>query len=109
MHDLLAHRSHAVNTGHTEMIRAVFCDEFEIGVDQNVLTTISCGDIGQWVSDLRFTGLFLPGEIEAIERQWNTDPAGLVAALMGGVDEVGRRRSAYQAPQVDVVDRRFVG
>ena len=108
MHDVVT--SHAVNIGHTDLISAVFCDEFEIGVDHDALELIGAGDIARWISDLRSTSLFLPGEIAAIECRWATDPAGLVAALLGEVDEVAQRRTAHLvAPADDVVVHAAVG
>ncbi|MGB3772755.1 MAG: hypothetical protein WBF79_08810 [Rhodococcus sp. (in: high G+C Gram-positive bacteria)] len=101
MYDFSPSRDHTVNTGHTDMIRALFCDEFEIGVDHEALARIGTGDVDSWVTDLRFTGLFLPGEIDAIENQWITDPASLVAVLTGGMDEVSQRRAAHLVPVGD--------
>lgn len=88
---------HAVNAGHREMIRAVFCDEFSIsGVDHETLNEIGNGGIDRWVSDLQFTGMFLPSEVEAIARVWSENPASLISALVGTADEMARRRSAQR-------------
>ncbi len=106
MYELLENRRPAVNPGHTDLVRAVFCDEFEAGVDNAALDSIDHGDIDRWVTDLRYTGLLLPDEVAAIERQWLTDPAGLVSALVGGLDEVTARRAAHHDARVSFTRRR---
>lgn len=102
MYDLLESRAHSVNDGHTDMIRAVFCDEFDLGVDHDVVAEITRGDVDDWVNDLRATGLFLPGEVRAVQQLWRRDPSTLLAVLLQGIDEVSQRRVANLLPRTDV-------
>ena len=85
----------------------------ELRQAEEELAALSTGEVrgAVVVGTLPFsTGLFLPGEIAAIECRWALDPAGLVAALVGEVDEVAQRRTAHLvALNDDVVVHAAVG
>lgn len=75
-----------------EMMRAFFCEEFEIDRSAaNQLPEPTPTAVAEWVDALTMSGLFAPSELNAMSDAWFTEPHAVVA-LLSGVDEVTARR-----------------
>jgi hypothetical protein len=89
----------ALTSGHLDMLRALFCDEFDLdGIDASTFAAIHAGEVAEWVQEVGSTGLFSRSELTVIEETWTADPSSLVSVLLDTVDEIGAKRHELAAP-----------
>ncbi|SDE23438.1 hypothetical protein [Rhodococcus tukisamuensis] len=76
-----------------DLVNAVLSYEFDGGeVDVHAIDRVRDGENAEWMNALSESGMFSDEALVSILAAWQRDPELLVDALLGGADEVSRRR-----------------
>jgi hypothetical protein len=76
-----------------DLVNAVLSYEFDGGeVDVHAIDRVRDGEYGEWMNALSESGMFSDEALASIVTAWRHDPELLVDALLGGADEISRRR-----------------
>ncbi|MDQ1179356.1 MULTISPECIES: hypothetical protein [unclassified Rhodococcus (in: high G+C Gram-positive bacteria)] len=76
-----------------ECAAALFSYDFVSGgVDYDTLESLHRGEVTEWTSALRRSGLFTDAEMDALAAQWSERPGLLLDALLRDADEMTVRR-----------------
>ncbi|MFC9790180.1 hypothetical protein [Rhodococcus sp. NPDC127528] len=76
-----------------DLVNAVLSYEYDGGeVDVHAIDRVRRGETDEWMIALSDSGLFSDDALVSVLGAWHRDPELLVDALLGGADEVSRRR-----------------
>ncbi|GAA4471495.1 hypothetical protein GCM10023094_02310 [Rhodococcus olei] len=76
-----------------DLVNAVLFCEWDGGeIDVHAIDRVRAGEMDEWQEALSESGLFTDSALMTIAGAWRRNPELLVDALLGGADEVSRRR-----------------
>ena len=90
-----------------DIVAAMLSFDLEDGnVDFGAVERIRERDFDDWVLATPRSGLFSPGEIEALARSWHADPRSLFESLLTDADDMTRKRYEVVWDSLDEADSR---